>query len=507
MTAGRIPLDGSVDSRRSLTKPAMREMMMVFRACCRPLALLLLFLCSGSVAADDPLQRGDAAAREGEWEAALTAWKEHYEGVIERLRGMPFRAPVKPGFMSRRDLKGFVIEELARELPPAKMEEMRKSLLVLGLSDRSFDPHTLLPRLYTEQIGGFYDTRKKTLYLIAETKKRGDKRPKPSFLGKLLGVDQGPDPAEQKMALVHEMSHALMDQHFDLEGLQTRFEEDDDALMAFAALVEGEATTMMLVEAQGRSFLRTPAGAMKFGAGALAALALGLSGSTLASAPPVVAEGLLFPYLKGMIFVLSLTNPTGDWSRVDRAFGEPPISTEQILHPEKYISGEDPPLGIDLPDLASSAGEAWTEVTENVLGEWAAEVLLRGRGILDSRRVAAGWGGDAYLVLEDAAGRLAVVLRTTWDTEEDAGEFFGAWSGTQWERAGFGDLKPEPLSAARIELARDGEPGACLSIERRGREVLVIEGIERSRRDAVAAAAWRPEWRPKSFQRRHSSSP
>ena len=133
------------------------------------------------------------------------------------------------------------------------------------------------------------------------------------------------------MTLVHEMSHALMDQYHDLLSLQRSSEHDDDMALAVGALIEGEATLCMLVgPSSDKDLLRLPPGFMSTYLGLVTPLLSFSTGPAYRGAPRVIRESLVFPYLSGLAFCLSLTSGDGDWSPVDRAFSEPPLSTETV---------------------------------------------------------------------------------------------------------------------------------------------------------------------------------
>jgi len=204
------------------------------------------------------------------------------------------------------------------------------------------------------------------------------------------------------------------------------------------------------------------------------------SGKTFRTAPPVFRETMLFGYLKGMVFVLHLTNE-GEWASVDRAFKNPPVSTEQILHPEKYLNDVDAPVAIDLPELSDVVGDDWNELGRNVLGELQISILLRKHW---GPRAAAGWDGDRYAVFRGPDGQLGLVWFTTWDTAEDANEFAGAYARYVRGRIGGEDTR----SAARDESAPPSVP-EHVRLERQGRvydlirgnnDVIAVEGFSAS---------------------------
>jgi hypothetical protein len=144
--------------------------------------------------------------------------------------------------------------------------------------------------------------------------------------------------------------------------------------------------------------------------------------------PPILRESMLFPYIQGLTFVQGL-QASGGWSAVNDAFEDPPASTEQILHPEKYTAAE-APIAVALPkDLAASLGSGWKVAFEDSFGEFQLAVWLRGNtaiGAGGANDAAAGWGGDRIAVVEGPDGAWGVVLRTAWDSAADAAAFEAA---------------------------------------------------------------------------------
>jgi hypothetical protein len=316
---------------------------------------------------------------------------------------------------------------LDEELPEEKRRFLDRSLKAFGFVPPTLSVEKLVLDLYTEEVAGFYDPKRKKLFLVHETAK--EERPR-GFLEKLLGSSGGFDPEEQKVALAHEMGHALADQHYDLQALD-QASKDDDSDLALAALIEGEATLVMIAEI------------MRDSGGAAEALKMSpktidwtfrllrpflpyASGKAFRDAPRIFRESLLFPYVQGTVFLLHGTNQAG-WKPVDAAFRDPPRSTEQVLHPEKYFGAErDEPERIELPALDGALEGDWKELGRNVLGELQLSVLF-------DRGAAAGWDGDRYVVLEDAAGRVALAWLTAWDSTDDAGEFARACRRGRWD--------------------------------------------------------------------------
>ncbi|MBV8203089.1 MAG: hypothetical protein JOZ15_20940, partial [Acidobacteria bacterium] len=347
--------------------------------------------------------------------------------------------------------------------------------------------------------------------------------------------------------LVHELTHAIQDQHFDLDRLS-----DPDPLsdggVARLALVEGDATLVMVDDLMQRQLEKVPeaakliadmladsgagdedggddpatgggagaaaggggtagngnGGAAAGGGGGAAAgdaaagdAAAGASGGAaaggkaplpgqpdLASAPAWFRDQLLFSYSRGVAFCLAVRQKGGQ-KLLDYAFAvDPPRSSEQILHPEKWYGRRDDPVVIVWPDLGPDL-PGYAKAAEGQLGEEGIGVLLRSPG-LDGQRngqratqraaAAEGWGGDRFAVYTKGGKRLLAWI-TDWDSDEAAGRFQAAAArlGAGWlvTRAGSRRvtlLRGEPETAeraailARLAAAR-AEPPANRAID------------------------------------------
>jgi hypothetical protein len=148
----------------------------------------------------------------------------------------------------------------------------------------------------------------------------------------------------------------------------------------------------------------------------------------LPNVPLPLTKITLFPYEAGLRFVQSLFLQHG-WQGVNAAYAVPPLSTEQVLHIEKYVTNPDAPRPIALPAMGDLMAGSWREIERGVLGEFMLGLYL-GQSLPQSEalRAAAGWGGDSYSLLLDGEGRRLLVLRSVWDTPTDAQEFFDACS-------------------------------------------------------------------------------
>ncbi len=324
------------------------------------------------------------------------------ESQVEALRGLRPLRPVERVLMTQAQLRARILEDFEEESSPEEIRDYTLTLAAFDLVDPDIDLYDLLVRLYTEQIAGFYDPETEQIYVIADT----------GLMGQL-----------ERLTYAHEFTHALQDQHFDLEalGLRDNADEvyDDEYLNAIQALVEGDAslTQQRFMDAH-------------YSASDMATLmreSLEIDTTVLDSAPEVLREGLMFPYNYGETFVRALYRDDG-LAAVDAAFVNPPVSTEHILHPERYRSG-DMPQFISLPPLTDTLGAGWRLVYEEVWGEFSTRYYLAQRIPKDDAETAAeGWGGDRYAVhYRESDGAFVLVWRIVWDTPADAEEFVDAY--------------------------------------------------------------------------------
>ncbi len=450
------------------------------------LTFVMLFLIDiwvSSVSADtidsaQLLKEGDELADGGEYAAALIKYKDAYQLLMPQLRNMAFKRPVSPNLMSRSELRHHLGELIDEEYTDSDIHMMDQSLKVFGLAPKDMALKDTLLDLYTEEIAGFYEPKDERMFLIADME-QGEKR---GFLAELLSPS-GFNKEEQKIILAHEMAHALHDQHYRLDELQEAVKADDDRLLALSALIEGDATVVMFAEQQrmtGQSgdITTIPPAAMDFSFNAMKVFLPFASGKAFGRAPKILKDTMLFPYHKGAVFVTHLTN-RGGWERVDQAWGDIPQSTEQILHPEKYlISPRDNPLKVALPNLDEVTQSGWETLGNNVMGEFQIQVLLS--GIPFSKVAAAGWGGDRYETFTQDGNR-AMVWLTRWDAERDAHQFGVAYQ--YYLRNRMGLIESDDASDSYGIAPFTGEfthkgPSKVYSIRRRGIDVYVVEGFE-----------------------------
>lgn len=376
--------------------------------------------------------------------------------AVERLRGLEFEDPPKPEILSPADFKARVRRLLERDSPRDEVEASAKVLRALGVIPRGFDLHASLLGAAEEQVAGFYDHRTKRLVVPA-----GD----PDDLSPL-----------ERVFLAHEYTHALMDQRVGLRDLEELVDQGkDDEVVAYQALSEGDASlTMGLYQQEALSAAEQLEVTRE-------ALAL-LRGQTQ-TLPPFLQDALEFPYTKGLDFVREL-HDRGGFDLVDRAYRDPPVSTEQILHPSRYLDDRDAPTRVRMPDVRRALGAGWSPVQDGTFGELdvslVADVFL---GSTESRRAAAGWDGGAYAAFASRAGALVAVL-TVWDSQAEARQATTAFA--RWLPRRFEGRGREMVLAGAARAWSSGE-GAAAVLRDGARMLLVVGPDEGSVRRARGA--------------------
>jgi hypothetical protein len=324
------------------------------------------------------------------------------------VRGLPLLEDINIEIIDREQLRANLLALLEDDYGQEQADLDRDALWILRLiPDRELDYLQLQIDLFTEQVAGYYDSETGELFVIGEGEEFS---------------------ADEKVTASHEITHALQDQHFGLD----RYDEDDpdfDRQTAFQSVYEGDATWTMIQWAVTNLSMAEISEFLEAGENT--------DSETFDNAPRYVRDSLLFPYNAGFAFVEELIRH-GDLEALDSAMEDPPVSTEQILHPEKYINEpRDLPLDVEIPDLGDALGEEWEEVYEGSAGEFDLRILLEENRPGNARDAVEGWGG-AWFVTYQSGDDLLVVLSTRWDTAEDAAEFEEALLDTmvQYEQDG-----------------------------------------------------------------------
>ncbi len=308
---------------------------------------------------------------------------------VERAAGLTFKAAPRSAMRSREQVRAYLIRKLKEELPPKKLAGVEQAYRLFGLLPDTLNLESLLLALYSEQVAGFYDPDSTMLFGVT-----------------------GSDPLQLKLVLAHEMVHALQGQYLPLDSILHDVRSNDRTTAAEAVL-EGQATLVSIrVLSPGIDAAAQPQFWEEYREQIARQQA---SMPIFAGAPLIVREMLVFPYLDGAEFMR--------WWETSRykdsaPYGpRMPVSTEQILHPDRYLRGDRP-----VPLRFTSGPES---SYQDVLGEAELRVLegeLRGQGESLTREIQLGWGGDLYRVYQTPAGP-ALVWYTVWDEPRYAASF------------------------------------------------------------------------------------
>ncbi|HEV7747108.1 MAG TPA: hypothetical protein VGO56_19085 [Pyrinomonadaceae bacterium] len=450
-----------------MSKRITRSLLLVFVAALALVGLLLSH--SAAVSA----QRANAVGAPARNAAVVTATAEVLSETSE-IRELTILRPVPSGAQSRADIERMLVKNLNDDMTAAEMHATEVSLRKFGLAPRDFEYRPFIIKLLTEQVAGYYDPKAGEFHLADWLDLEG-----------------------QKPVMAHELTHALQDQHFNLRRFEKWPKGDSDAELAAHALVEGDATLAMMLY-----LARNPLAALAFSR----SLTAGVATEQYDQAPRAMRESLIFPYMQGSDWARQLYK-RGGWTMVSNAFTKLPLSTEQILHAEKYFKYERP-VQVTLPDVTSllNGGSkqqsavsnqhsakrrlptanrplptaAWHRIDSDVNGEWTYYLILDQflAAPDESKRAAAGWAGDRYALYEGPNGDVFLAQVAVWDTENDAREFFDAYvKRTELRYPG-----AKPLDSTDSELETKNTYSwqtseGKVTIELRGSRVVILEGI------------------------------
>ncbi|HEX9121852.1 MAG TPA: hypothetical protein VF984_00600 [Actinomycetota bacterium] len=339
-----------------------------------------------------PTQPPPSVAPEGPTPPAI----QTVEQQIQQVRELRFVDPVRADPVSHTELVKDLQDSYDTSYPAGLYRRRSLAWQTIGAIPPGTDLRAVLEGFAGSQVIGFYDTFSKQLVFIG---------------------GQDPSPYE-RVTLAHELTHALDDQHFGLSRVDHLASTcQDEAAEAAVGAVEGSATYFMLAYAQRFLSLQEQ-------------IQIGLqTGPSTAGIPPFILQDQTWPYTAGLTFMQAM-DARGGIQAIDHALQDLPVSTEQILHPDRYPN--DVPTPVDVPQLAPKLGPGWRDLDVMQVGEEFLSILLGlrlDRGLADS--AAAGWDGGIYRAWSDGS-HVAIVLSTVWDTTDDAGEFasaMDAWIG------------------------------------------------------------------------------
>ncbi len=425
----------------------------------RALFALALLACSGSKAqapvVNEPVPVGSSTAprppppvdpRDPPANERETKHVARTLARVSALRGIKSTKVVPGVRLGRDELIARVKEKALREYPPEALKREGQLLQLVGFAPPTFDYLGEMMKLLEAQLEGFYEPKNGTMYLAAD------------LHGK-----------EAQATLAHELVHALQDQKWDLRSRSEYRPGKGDETMALAALAEGDATSVMM------DFILREAGrtALDLQEDMLRELMMsGVNMGDVKSVPHILRTTLIAPYVDGVAFVHALRRK-GGWTAVDKAWDRPPVTTEQVLHVDKWESNEKP-LEVPVP-TANALGAGWKKEDDDSFGELGFaltfEEWMEGE---DGRIAASGWGGDRSAIYVKGE-EFGLVVHLRYDPGTPKSDAFAERAMTKLQKA-FKKNGQQPAISDASTVCVDRKDLGPLMFSRSGREVVMIAG-------------------------------
>jgi hypothetical protein len=322
------------------------------------------------------------------------------QAQVSEIRGLPISGEVDRFLVLPGNVEQMLHSEIISDGTLEDLEEKGRALSLLGLIDPGYDLVNFTMNNLVDNVGGFYQPDKKSIFIIG------------TRFGGL-----------QRFVYSHEFDHALTDQHFDFIGMGLEnCELLNDRCDAIRALIEGDATLVMQIwlndYASDEDFLEL----------------IGYTPPNMAlpveSPPDYITQSVNFPYTYGLQFTQALLKQ-GKWETINQAYQNPPETSEQIMHPEKYFANESMSSIIDIP-LESILESSWEKTEQGVLGEWTTFLILA-YGVDEESRLdeetayeaAKGWGTDRYQVFYSLESDQSILsAHWKWDSQSDSEDFY-----------------------------------------------------------------------------------
>src|SRR5947209_108619 len=390
----------------------------------------------------------------------LKALRERAMEAASKTRGLDWMSDVGMTELSGWEY-GTRTKEIADVLGTDDLKGLSRLAVAGGMLPEGTDLASLAVSFTAASAGATYSPLDKQVLLVSDDPKGGGFR------------DQG--------LLTHEFVHALQDQHFDLLKMMTARPFSFDREEATFALVEGDAVSVERRAGQPDAWQRkTLDDIAREEDERFASYRRGLG----ALFPPLLTETFIFRYRDGLRFVEAMRRARPAVS-VDEVFRRPPQSSEQVLHPEKYLSNE-APRDVELSD-EGFADEGWQMTATTPLGEVGVRgLLMSGVSSDDAKRAAAGWGGDRTFLFEREGRAPLFVWKTVWDTARDAQEFFTAYNALWQQRA---SVEAGAQAGDSDRAWREGNLLTRVHVE--GDAVTIVRGAERDVPGALQLALGR----------------
>ncbi len=395
------------------------------------------------------------------------------KGELETMRDLRFKKDVPVVYLTRQEVREYVKKELSSPLQKKRLALEELMLKTFGYIKSDFDVENFYIKMYTEQAMGIYDFREKRFILSTGNMMSSEQRE----MAASLNMDM------EKAVVIHELDHAIQDQHFNLSAtIQRLLKTSTDEALAGQSVFEGEATYIMfdyMLRACGFNIDMLPDNFLDM-MSEMFESPNSANEKMLSDAPPYFRETSIFPYLHGMAFIKYVKSRKG-WNGVNALYSSLPVSTAQVINPvlyEKKVA----PLTVAFPQSLLKERKV---IIDDSLGEFLIEVLLSqylGRG---SEKRTEGWTGDRYLVIGDH-GKSSLIWLTEWNSDKIACQM--AVSFEKLYSARYPDIVWEKKPEGFDSKSAKGSPSLLLA--RRGTSVLVLQGFSEEERESLKKSIW-----------------
>lgn len=392
-----------------------------------------------------------AAAASAQPSARLFDQVGEMMSTLSEITGWRIRRAVPSQMLSKEKFRQFVETRMKQTSTREDLRIEELTLKMFGLVPQDFNLERETVDLVSEQAAAFYDYNKKRLFILDSTAPGG----------------------EQRVALVHELAHALADQQYPLGKYLRKGSPDDDGATARQAVMEGQATWLTW------AYMSKRAGGKAEVPASMLAEQKQSTPSTefpiFSREPLYLRESLVFPYDEGMRFQEAVYRKFGV-KAFDEVFKHPPLTTQQILHSQSYFSGQRP-VNPQSPPLAATLGKEvkrFRLLAEGSVGELDHSILLRQFiGDREGRAAASHWKGGSFRLLEHKQHKYPVLSYISeWDSAESAKTYFELYQRVlrgKWK-------KIELATETATEIAGSGDSGR-FQIRLAGKQVLALEGL------------------------------
>jgi hypothetical protein len=362
--------------------------------------------------------------------------------------GLPIKSQVKRQITSRATVESYLKEKFDEDESTRRMQQSEIVLKKFGLLDRDFALKPFLLALLKEQIEAYYDFKTKTVYMLD-----------------WVDIDK------QKPVLAHELTHALQDQHTDLEKWSDQTPDDvslnlagdtdhlakDEMDPARQAVLEGQATAVMMdyiLKPMGKSLVKDP----EVMDSVNQQMSASQDSPILARAPLLLSESLLFPYREGLSFEQDVWMDQGRTAAFTGTLDHPPTSSWEILNPREYEKRHTPAVPL-LPNIHPLVDSLYKPYDIGQMGQLDVRILTEiFGGEQAARDLTPAWDGGLYW----AGQRLsAKAPADKAKTDSIAIFYLSAWRNAASARA-FAELYADELerkySSVQLE---SGSPNAA----------------------------------------------